>query len=153
MNGPVHVVLTGVVAVERPPREAFELFTPEGERRWAEGWNPAWVQPSTPTTLAPGAAFRTTHGGEETVWLVVDVDRPAGRVRYVRHTPGSRIGTVEVRCAPGPGGGTAARVTYDMTALSAAGQERLAELESGYDEMLASWKRDIAGAAGTGAAR
>lgn len=143
MNSPVHVVLTGVVVVERPPGEAFELFTPDGERRWADGWNPVWVQPTTPT-LTPGSAFRTIHEGEETVWLVVDVDRTSGRVRYVRHTPGSRIGTVEVRCAHVPGGGTAARVTYEMPALSAAGQERHAELESGYVEMLASWKRDIA---------
>ncbi len=143
MSGPVHVVLTGGIEVAAPSREPLELFTPEGERRWAEGWDPAWVQPASPT-LAPGAAFRTSHGAEETWWLVVDVDRGAGRVRYVRHTPGSRIGTVEVRCAPRAGGGTAARVTYDLTALSPAGQERLAEMESGYAEMLASWTRDIA---------
>jgi hypothetical protein len=140
---PVHVVLTGVVAVAAPPGEAFELFTPEGERRWCDGWDPEWVEPST-GTLLPGAAFCTTHAGEETVWLVVDVDRAAGRVRYVRDTPGSRIGSVEVRCAPAPGGGTVARVTYDLTALSPAGQEYLAEFEPGYAEMLASWERDIA---------
>jgi hypothetical protein len=139
----VHVVLTGVVDVGTPPGEAFELFTPEGERRWADGWDPIWVQPSV-ATLTPGAVFRTTDEGEETLWLVVDVDRAAGRVRYVRHTPGSRIGSVEVRCAPMPGGGTAARVTYDVTALSPAGQRYLAEFESAYVEMLASWKRDIA---------
>lgn len=143
MSAPVHVVLTGVVEVEAPTAEAFVLFTPEGERRWAEGWNPAWVEPTSPTP-APGSAFRTSHGGEETWWLVVDVDPGAGRVRYVRHTPGSRIGTVEVRCALQPAGGTAARVTYDMTALSPAGRECLSELRSGYVEMMASWTRDIA---------
>lgn len=139
---PVRVVLTGLVPVAAPPAEAVELFTPDGERRWVDGWDPVWV-PASQSTLAPGAVFRTTRDGEETVWLVVDVDRTAGRVRYVRHTPGSRIGTVEVRCAAMPDGRTAAQVTYDMTALSPAGQEWLAEFESGYVEMLASWTSEI----------
>jgi hypothetical protein len=140
---PVHVVLAGTVAVALSPGEAFELFTPEGERRWAEGWEPEWV-PAWTGTLAEGAAFRTRHGGEETVWLVVDVDRSTGRVRYVRGTAGSRIGSVEVRCAPAADGGTVAHVTYDLTALSPAGQEYLGRFESGYAEMLTSWERDIA---------
>src|SRR5919205_3128683 len=100
---PVRVSLSGDVRVGLPPAEAFDLFTPEGERRWAEGWEPAWVHPA-PGALAPGAVFRTAHGGEETVWLVVDADRASGRVRYARDTPGNRIGTVEVRCAASPDG-------------------------------------------------
>jgi hypothetical protein len=143
------VVLTGVVAVAAPPGEAFELFTPEGERRWAAGWDPAWIERGASAALAPGAVFRTAAGGEETVWVVVDADRGAGRVRYVRHTPASRTGTVEVRCAPAPDGGTAARVTYDLTALSPAGRRYLAEFESGFAEMLGEWQRDIARALAT----
>ena len=42
---PKRVVLTGAVAVAAPPCEAFELFTPEGERRWVDGWDPVWVDP------------------------------------------------------------------------------------------------------------
>lgn len=148
----VHVELTGTVPVAAPPAEALELFTPEGERRWADGWDPAWVHPAG-GALAPGAVFRTRHGGEETVWLVAEVDRAAGRVRYVRDTPGSRVGTVEVRCAPAPGGGTIARVTYDLTALSPAGEAYLATFEAGYGEMMAEWERDIARALRDAAAR
>jgi hypothetical protein len=140
---PIRIVLVGEIAVGAPPDEAFELFTPEGERRWAEGWDPEWVDPAG-ATRGVGAVFRTRHGGEETIWVMVDGDRPAGRVRYVRDTPGSRIGTVEVRCAPAPGGGSLARVTYDLTALSPSGAEYLARFESGYGEMLASWEREIA---------
>jgi hypothetical protein len=68
------------------------------------------------------------------------------RARYVRSTPGSRLGTVEIRCEPTPEGGTAARVIYDLTALSPAGRESPATFEAGYAEMLASWARAIAGA-------
>jgi hypothetical protein len=142
---PVHVSLTGDVRVALPPAEAFDLFTPEGERRWAEGWEPAWVHPAS-GALAPGAVFRTAHGGEETVWLVVDADRAAGRVRYVRDTPGNRIGTVEVRCAASPDGATIARVAYDLTALSPAGEAHLARFEREYADMMREWERDIAAA-------
>jgi len=58
----LRVVLGGTVAVAAPPGEALELFTPEGERRWIDGWDPAWVHPAT-GALAPGAVFRTTRGG------------------------------------------------------------------------------------------
>lgn len=142
-----HVVLAGAVAVAAPPGEALDLFTPEGERRWAPGWDPTWVHGGG-DALASGAVFRTLLHGEDTVWLVVDVDRAARRVRYVRDTPGSRIGTVEVRCAPAQGGGTSAQVTYDLTALSPAGEAHLAAFARDFPAMLASWEREIAGARG-----
>jgi hypothetical protein len=62
----------------------------------------------------------------------------------VRVTPGNRIGTVDVRCAP-VGGGTVARITYELTALSPDGEACIARFdETRYAEMLASWERDIA---------
>ena len=36
-NPPVRVRLTGRIEVALPPPEAFTLFTPDGERRWAAG--------------------------------------------------------------------------------------------------------------------
>jgi hypothetical protein len=40
MNGHKRVRLTGTIGVPLPPTEAFALFTPTGERAWAEGWDP-----------------------------------------------------------------------------------------------------------------
>jgi len=32
--------------VALPVAEAFRLFEPEGERRWAEGWDPRYLHPA-----------------------------------------------------------------------------------------------------------
>ena len=34
----MNVTLTGHLTVTLPPEQAFDLFTPRGEQRWAVGW-------------------------------------------------------------------------------------------------------------------
>jgi hypothetical protein len=45
------VRLSGHIDVALPPPRAFTLFTPAGERAWAEGWDPQFPArpPTTPT--------------------------------------------------------------------------------------------------------
>lgn len=123
------------------PNEAFELFTAEGERRWVEGWEPVVL--SDCGALKPGALFLTDHGGEQTVWTVIEVDRLAGRLLYSRVSPGRRAGTVGVRLAD-DGDGTRVHVAYDITALGAEGEPAVASMDAaGFAAMLADWKRLI----------
>jgi hypothetical protein len=70
--------------VALPPEQAIELFTPEGERKWSEGWNPVYPRPERPE--GPGAVFVTGHDGHTTTWTMVD--HTARCVRYARVTPG-----------------------------------------------------------------
>ena len=42
MTARASVRLTGGIDVALPSPEAFALFTPEGERSWAHGWNPEY---------------------------------------------------------------------------------------------------------------
>jgi hypothetical protein len=124
--------LHGTLHVDRAPADAIHLFTPEGERLWAPGWNPEY---------ASGTVFTTDHGDEDTIWLVVD-ETPTTR-RYARVTPGVKAGTVEVRCEP-DGAHTTAHVTYELTALGPrAGLDHFADH---YPAMLAEWERLIAAA-------
>jgi hypothetical protein len=39
------VLRTTQITVGLPPEQAMALFTPEGERRWAEGWDPHYLEP------------------------------------------------------------------------------------------------------------
>jgi hypothetical protein len=55
---------------------------------------------------------------------------------------------VEVSCAGGQAGGTLARVTFALTALSPAGREKLGGFQRGFAELMKSWERDIARALG-----
>ena len=127
-------VLSGIVEVPLPPDEALALFTPEGERAWAPGWDPHF--PSGEDT-APGTAF-TTHGGR-TFWVIAD--RTADAMRYARITPGVHAGTVEVRCEPA-GATTCAHVTYDLTGLG--DPAAVDHFAGGFPAMLAEWERLIA---------
>ncbi|MEU7739880.1 SRPBCC family protein [Nonomuraea sp. NPDC049158] len=141
MSG-AQVRLSGQLAVAMPPAEAFRLFTPRGEEEWVAGWLPRFPVP-TDDDSEPGTVFETDAHGERTTWVVLGRER--GRhVSYARVTPGSRAGTVRVAVGAGHGGGSAVRVTYELTALSPAGERELREFADGYPAFLASWERDIA---------
>ncbi len=147
MTGRNHrrIRLHGTVAVQVPPAEAIELFTPSGERRWAPGWDPSFPAPAADET-EPGTVFETDVHGPLT-WVVVG--RESGRsMKYAVVAPGIRAGTIEVACADDGSGTTIATVTYDMTALSAGGERWLAEFAAGYDAYLDHWCHAITTAIG-----
>jgi hypothetical protein len=138
---PARVVCRGTVRVPLPPELALPLFTPRGERRWAEGWDPVFPAEHTDDG-APGTVFLTeAHGGGHAIWTVAD--RTPRSMRYARAVPGVLAGTVEVRCEAA-GAETLAGVTYDLTALSDAERPHLREFAAGYDAFLGEWEREIA---------
>jgi hypothetical protein len=132
------VVCTGTVRVPLPVEDALPLFTPRGERRWAEGWEPSFPADDADDS-APGTVFLT----DESIWMVAE--RTERSMRYARALPGVWAGTVEVRCEA-DGAETAAQVTYDLTVLDATQRPLLREFADGYDAFLGEWEREIAGA-------
>ncbi|MFB9528117.1 hypothetical protein [Nonomuraea roseola] len=134
-----------------PPEEAFVLFTPRGEERWAEGWEPVFLHPVDDDS-APGTVFETAAHEENTIWVVVD-RRPGRLISYARITPGSRAGTVTVTLEPVEAsvgasearGESLVRVTYDLTALSDEGERELRRFAGGYQVYLSSWEEAIRG--------
>ena len=140
---PARVVCRGTVRVPLPPDRALGLFTPRGERAWAEGWAPVFPAEDADDT-APGTVFVTdADDGGQAIWLVAH--RGDRVLRYARAIPGRWAGTVEVRCEPA-GARTAAEVTYDLTALDPAQRPRLQEFAAGYAAFLGEWEREIAAA-------
>ncbi|MEU4543650.1 hypothetical protein [Nonomuraea dietziae] len=137
--------------VPLPPEEAFVLFTPRGEERWAEGWEPVFRHPVDDDS-APGTVFETAARAESTIWVVVD-RRPGRLISYARITPGSRAGTVTVTLEPvktsveasAARGASLARVTYELTALSDEGERELRRFADGYQAYLSSWEEAIRG--------
>jgi hypothetical protein len=115
------------------------LFTPEGERRWADGWDPQYPEPGR--CEGPGAVFTTRHGGHETTWIVVD-QTPEG-IRYARVTHGMTAGTVAVDILGSKDGATRVRVTYDLTALTAAGSTWLEAFAGHYESGIGEWSQEI----------
>jgi len=142
-QGPAHVEHSGSFVLPLPRDEAFPLFSAEGERGWVPGWNPSYLHPAEPSNDA-GTVFRTTHGDEETIWLVLRYDEDEGVAVYARLTPGSRVGTVGVQCESLEEESTRVFVTYSLTAVAEAGNAFLAQFTAdAYRHMLEEWRKLI----------
>jgi hypothetical protein len=135
---------TAEFAVGLPPDQAMALFTPEGERRWANEWDPHYPQPGR--REGPGAVFTTSHGLHQTTWVMVD--HLPDRVRYARIAHGMTAGIIAVELLASREDTTQVRVTYDLTALSSAGESWLETFEAHYQAEIASWSAQIAAALG-----
>ena len=128
------IILTG------PIDRVFPLFTPLGEKLWIGGWDPELLHPVS-GEIGDGMVFRTGQGGDTTLWACVNWEPGAHRVRYVRVTPGSRFGFVEVMCRATPDGRTEATVAYAFTALSEGGEAYLSDLtEDAFAQMIDGWQ-------------
>lgn len=130
------------ITVGLPLETAIALFTAEGERRWAGGWDPRYPLPARRD--GPGAVFTTAHAGHRTTWIMVD--HGPRSVRYARVTDGMTAGTVAVDVLTSDDDTTRVRVTYDLTALTVAGERWLAHFDADFDAEIASWATDIAAA-------
>jgi hypothetical protein len=136
----VHIERSGEFTLPLPLAHAFPLFSPEGERAWVDGWDPVYLHPTHPSN-APGTVFRTTHGGEETLWLILGYDPRHGTAEYGRFTPGSRLGIVRVQCAEDGPSQARVTVTYSLTGLTTAGNSTLSALTPArYSTMLREWQ-------------
>lgn len=133
---------TAEITVELPCKQAIALFTPEGERRWADGWDPRYPQPGR--REGPGTVFTTGHGGRQATWIMVD-HRPDS-IRYARVVHGITAGTVAVDVLGSSEHATRVAITYDLTALSTAGESWLESFHADYDTEIAAWSNEIAAA-------
>jgi hypothetical protein len=129
----MRVRLTGSFALAGEVDAVLPLFTAEGERRWVPGWDPIWADDVHEHDV--GQVW-TTAGPPSTTWVTVDAGE--NQVRYARVANGDSAGLVTVTCTEASGR-TTVTVDYDLSALSAAGAERLRQFAAGYEDMLAQW--------------
>ena len=130
------------ITVSLPSEHAIELFTPEGERRWADRWDPHY--PQRGRREGPGTVFTTSHGAHQTTWVMVD-QQPMS-IRYARVAQGMTAGTIAVEVLGRHEQATDVLVTYDLTALSPAGESWLERFDADYDAEIAGWSTEIAAA-------
>jgi len=133
--------LTGTLKVALPPAEAFDLFTPRGEVRWAAGWDPRF-RPGTTDDSEPGTVFETHAHGQNATWLVMD-RVPGKRIRYARVIPSHNAATVTVVLAQ-DGEHTEVTVTYALVPLTESGERQLKDFAASYPDFLNSWQTAIA---------
>jgi hypothetical protein len=125
--------------LEAPMARVFPLFTAEGERSWAPGWEPVILSGA----VERGSAFMTrSHGGIETTWIVADYRPAEGRVSYARLAQGSNIGLVDVTCTSAESGGTVVTVRYTLTGVNEQGRAFVREFlePEHYSRMIEEWQ-------------
>ncbi len=133
--------LSGRIQISLSAQEAFQLFTPRGEREWAPGWDPTFPTPSSDDS-EPGTVFETEAHGHRGTWLVTD-RVPGRQIAYAQVIPGQRAGRVTVTL-DATERGSEVEVVYELTALSEPGAHHLKQFAEGYTEYLESWQDAIA---------
>jgi Polyketide cyclase / dehydrase and lipid transport len=125
--------------LDAPLAQVFPLFTAEGERAWAEGWEPRILSGSAHR----GSVFITNaHDGRTVTWIVTDYRPEEGRVSYARLAQDSNMGLIDVTCTSASAGGTDVTVRYTLTAVNTAAQQYVANFldEQHYSQMIEDWR-------------
>lgn len=129
--------------LQQPVEMVFHLFTPEGEKLWAPGWD--YMNLLETTELSEDYVFLThshDHAASEAIWLVKRYVPEEGMVAYYRVEPGDKVGVVTVQCFPVEDGWTQVAVTYRYLPLSEKGQAFVDSytLEA-HQSFIAQWER------------
>jgi len=141
-------VRSGTVRVRLPVDDAFQLFTPLGERSWAPDWDPRILFPSG-GILERDLVFTVTHGhGGEAVWIVDACDPASHTIEYLYVLPERTTCRIRVQCEAQEPRQTRASVTYTMTGLSEDGNRIVDELSAvAFAHRMRQWEEQIAGRA------
>lgn len=133
---------TGSFELDMNPDDAFPLFTAPGEELWAPGWEPFILNGDG---YEAGTVWVTLGHGHTTYWHVAIYNTVQRHAQYVRVTPEANTGTVDVQVVSNGSGGSTVNVTYTLTGLSDAGNEKVENMlrESEYSAMMENWRSAI----------
>lgn len=141
---------TGSLHIHASIDVVFPMFTPEGEKAWAAGWNPEYVFPADGET-SQGMVFRTEHSGPKT-WVMTLYDAEQHRAEYVNFASDLLV-QIAVKCRSEQSG-TTAEVTYVHTGLTEAGNKLVDEYtQERHERQMQHWQEAIEKALGSKAGR
>lgn len=134
------MVLSGGFTLPVAPGDAFELFSPLGEKRWVPGWDPELIHPPG-VSWERGLVFRTREERGDAIWVVTALDRERHEVEYHRVEAGRYVARVQVGCAAQGAGQTHVHVAYTFVGLSAVGNEDIAAMSpQAYEDKMRRWQ-------------
>jgi len=120
----------------------FPLFSPEGEKLWAPGWDYTNLLDSK--GLQRDDVFLTDshdHKSTNAIWIVSDYDPVKRYVSYYKVEPGEKVGKVIVECFRQTDTSTLVRVTYRYTGLSDSGNQFVSSFtKEVYKEFMSEWR-------------
>ena len=141
------VTNTGRLRFPAAVDRVFLMFTPIGEKAWAEGWNPHIVYPRD-GEIAEGMVFTTEdHGGA--FWVNTQYDPAQHAVSYANFAPGVLINRIQIRCRALGANETEVAVTYTHTGLSEHGNQFVEHMDAAaFAKKMQYWQEAIGRALG-----
>jgi len=131
--------------IGRPVDQVFPLFTPEGEKLWAPGWNYEDIMGTA--EIFEDYIFLTKqhdHASIEAIWLVKRYEPENHLVQYYKVEPGDKVGIVTVQCSSQVVDTTHVQVSYEYIALSEKGRTFTKSFtKEAYDTFIAHWEDQI----------
>ena len=132
-------------AIGRPVEQVFPLFTPEGEKLWAPGWDYENIMRTA--ELSEDYVFLTKHhdhASTDAIWLVKRYEPEAYLVQYYKVEPGDKVGIVTVQCTSQDADATHVQVSYEYIGLSEKGRKFIEIFTRGsYEAFIAEWEELI----------
>jgi len=127
--------------LERDIASVFPLFSPEGEKLWAPGWDYTNLLDSK--GLQRDDVFLTDshdHKSTNAIWIVSDYDPVKHYVSYYKVEPGEKVGKVVVECFQQTDTSTLVKVSYKYIGLSDSGNEFVAGFtKEAYKVFIDEW--------------
>jgi hypothetical protein len=117
---------------------AAPLFGPEGERVWADHWDPDFLYPQ-PAQDIRGAVFTVRRSHHQAYWINTSFDVDARHFQYVFLIPDVMIVLIDVRFSDVDPGNTKVNVAYERTALNPKANEHVKELGNSDRESGKEW--------------
>jgi len=128
--------------LERDIASVFPLFSPEGEKLWAPGWDYTNLLGSK--DLQRDDVFLTDahdHKSTQAIWIVADYDPVKHCVSYYKVEPGEKVGKVAVECFKKTNTSTLVKVTYKYIGLSDSGNQFIIGFtKKAYEEFIGEWR-------------
>lgn len=123
-----------------PPEIIFPLLCPVRECDWAPGWDPVKII-SNSGVAEQDCMFITPAEPHDAVWIMTRHDPEAFHVEIYKVTPGHTVAKLEIALSHAAGNTTRADISYEYTALTAAGEKFLGEFTGAwYENFMKKWE-------------
>jgi len=130
--------------VNAPLEQAAPLFGANEERKWAPGWNPHFLYPSTAQDQA-GMVFQVAHGSLTSTWVNTAFDLATGHIQYAYVLDDVMATTIDIRLASEGHQKTSVTVVYERTALTPDANEHVQHFAKGDADAGKEWEEQING--------
>jgi hypothetical protein len=122
------------------PDVVFSLLCPVMEVEWVPGWMPITVI-SKSGVAEQECIFITPAQPQNSIWIVSKYDPANFQLEMYKVTPEHTVGKLEISLSANDEDCTAARISYEFTAIGPKGEEFLKEFTADwYGKFMVEWE-------------